>query len=388
MTDSRKKVLVLGVHSFLDQHVKVGIQYIAEWLAKTGWQVDYLSIFSSLFDFYGSRRRMRFKRVWLERQDQHGKPIAANLKEYAFRAPFPAHRQILRYGWQERLYGEFRPNWLDNRCYDLCIHDVTANVLYLEWVRSTITVLRLNDLPEGFGHALSARIISGISNRILTGQYDDIWSAHEPLTRHTLSLNPTNRVATIPNGVDDYYLSVTLNQPRRPRSAVYLGNIEQWVDLTLIDKTAMILDDWQFDIIGPLNRPWTNHASNVRMLPPITRADVMPVLSRYRVGLIPFREISGRLAFVERPLKFFEYIAAGLGVACTDLGSLKSGLGDLASYGNTPRTFADAIRRESDRASKRSKERCLEIVGPHAWSNVMKTINHRLEHLGLLNRAR
>jgi hypothetical protein len=196
-------------------------------------------------------------------------------------------------------------------------------------------------------------------------------------------MNPDHRVVTIRNGVDNNYLSAFPNADRKPKTAVYIGSIEPWFDLELLDKTSALMPDWQFDIIGPLNRQWSIKSANIRWLPPIARPDVRNVLARYQVGLIPFRDVSGRLAYVERPLKFFEYIGAGLGVACTDVGSLRSGIGRLASFGSSPKEFADAVRTEAIRASKRSNEKCHEIIEPHTWCNAMKKINFRLEGMGL-----
>ena len=383
MFSHQKKAIVLGVHSFLDSHVKVGIQFIAEGLAKSGWQVDYVSIFSSPLDIYGAQRRKRMRRVWFDRQDKKGRAIAPGLTEYAFRAPCPAHRHFLRYEWQEKVFDALAPTWLHNRFYDVCIHDVTANVLYLKSIHSDHTILRLNDLPEGFRHSLSNQIIRRIRQNIRTKKYSEIWSAHEPLTGYARQINPANRLFTIPNGVDDTFLEGwTRDFPRKPKSAVFIGNIENRIDLSLVDKTAALMGDWQFDIIGPLNRSWPVQSGNVRRLPPISRPMVKKVLSGYQVGLIPFCDISGGIAYVERPLKFFEYIGAGLGVASTDVGALKSGMGNLASFGNSPETFAGAIRKEAIRAGARSQRDCFELIKPYSWSTIMQKIVNHLDRLG------
>lgn len=376
-----KKAIILSVHSFVDNDVKVGTQYIAEGLVKYGWEVDYVSIFSSLFDFYGTQRHRRLRRVWLKRQHKNGIQITPGITEYAFRAPFPAHKSFLRYDWQTKLFKLLVPSWLCKKKYDICIHDVTANIMYLEMIASDFTILRLNDLPEGFRHSLSGQIIKRISKNISSKRYEEIWSAHEPLNTYVTDLNPANRVFTIRNGVDDKCMAIHPDVKRNPKTVVFLGNIEQWIDLELIDDTAFLLNDWHFDIIGPLSRPWTVKSSNVRWLPPVTRPNVMNILAQYQVGLIPFREISGRLAFVEKPLKFFEYIAAGLGVASTDVGALKDGMGDWAIYGNTPQSFARAIEKAADNIKERSNAERFDLVTRHSWSNVMDTINSRLEKI-------
>lgn len=381
MTVASNNALVLGIHSFLDSPVKVGIQYIAEGLAEAGWRVDYISRFSTPFDLYGKQRRRRLKRVWRRGQDKRGIEIRPGLREYAFRALFPAHRSLLRYGWQLATYPPLAPNWLPKKRYAVCIHDITANIVYLPKVRAELKVLRLNDLPEGFGYALSRHIIDWFQNAIRSHRYDEIWAAHRPLADYVLELNPENRVVTIPNGVDQNFLTATRNGPRRPRTAVFIGSLEPWVDLELLEKTASLLPDWQFDVIGPLQRPWPGQAANLRWLPPIAKSKVPQTLARYQVGLIPFREVAGRLAYVERPLKFYEYIGAGLGVVSTDVGALKDGMGDRASYGNTEREFAGAILREAARASQRSAAACREMIEAHSWPKALEAMRHRLEKL-------
>ena len=381
MTGARKKALVLGVHSFLDNHLKVGIQYIAEGLANAGWLVDYISLFSSPIDLCGSQRRRRLRRVWIGRQDWHGILIKPGLTEYAFRALFPAHKRLFRYNWQVGTYSALAPSWFKDKQYKVCIHDITSNIVYLPLAQADFNILRLNDLPEGFSHALSKHVINCSKNYISSNRYDEIWSAHEPLTRYARALNPANRVATIHNGVDENFLSISDNVTRKPKTAVIIGSVEEWVDLELLDKTACLLPDWQFDVIGPLRRSWPGRAGNLQWLPPVAREKVPEILAGYQVGLIPFREASGHVAHIERPLKFYEYIGAGLGVASTDVGALRSGMGDWASYGNTPEAFAVAIRREVDRASKRSAASCREFIEKYSWQNVMRIISARLEKL-------
>lgn len=378
---TRKKAIIFGVHSFVDYHVKVGIQFIAEGLASQGWTVDYISLFSSFFDLARASRRQRFKRIWLNRQDKYGIKIKPGLTEYAFRAFFPAHKLLLRHPLQIKTFPWLLPSWIRKQKYDICINDITANVVYFPIVQSKLNILRLNDLPEGFRYALSMQIITMLKNLIRTNTYDDIWSAHEPLTQYVLKLNKNNNAVTIHNGVDDSFLALRNPIETEPRSAVYIGSIEKWVDLELLDKTAAILTDWTFDVIGPMNRSWPIRSKNIRWVPPINRQMVPEILSRYKVGLVPFRDIEQRLKFVEKPLKFYEYIGAGLGVASTNVGSLKAGMGDWASYGNTPASFARAIKEAAISSDTRSPESCHELVKKHSWSRIMHTIDSRLKTL-------
>ena len=330
---------------------------------------------------YGSQRRRRLNRVWFGRQDKHGIAVGPGLKEFAFRALFPAHKMLLRYYWQISTYHSLAPPWLRNKSYNVCINDITSNIVYIPLVKADFNILRLNDLPEGFRYALSKHIINCHRHYIRIKRYNEIWSAHNPLTVYARELNPANRVVTIHNGVDDRYLALPLNVSRKPKSAVFIGSIEQWIDLELLNKVAILLPDWQFDVIGPLKRSWHRQAGNLQWLPPVSRENIQNILVRYKVGLIPFREVCGRLNYVDRPLKFFEYIGAGLGVVSTDVGALKSCMGDWASYGNTPADFARAIKYEAKRMEKRSTEDCIELIKDYSWSKIITKINGRIENL-------
>lgn len=377
----QKKAIVFGVHSFTDDSIKVGIQFIAEGLASLGWTVDYISLFSSPFDLIKCANHNRFARVWIKRQDKHGITIRPGLNEYAFRAFFPAHKSLLRKQWQLRTFPWLLPSWFKRKAYDLCINDITGNVIYLPYVQTKRRVLRLNDLPEGFRYALSAQVINSTKNHIQSVVYDEIWAAHKPLTRYALKINKNNHVLTIHNGVDDRFTTFDKDVERVPKSAVYLGSIEQWVDLELLDACAAILPDWQFDIIGPMHRSWPIQSKNIRWLPPVKRKWVPETLRRYTVGLIPFRDIEERLQYVEKPLKFYEYIGGGLGVASTSFGALKEGMGDWASYGNRPHTFATAIQNAATKAGKRSLSMRKNLINRHSWSCIMQTINNRVQKL-------
>jgi glycosyltransferase involved in cell wall biosynthesis len=373
---SAKRAIVFGIHSFLSGDVKVGIQYIAEGLSEYGWKVDYISIVSSPFDLYGHETRKRLRRVWLRRQDKHGIYIKPGLTEYAFRTLYPAHKHFLRNDWLIDNFCRLAPSWLQNRKYDICINDITANILFLPFVHANLWVLRLNDAPEGFAHRLHQKLIDHFTNRISDLVYHEIWAVSAPLAKYALKLNPANNVIIIPNGVEDRFMSIAEKVSRQQKTAAYIGSVSQWVDLELLERTAFLLPDWQFHVYGSCDSPWSGRAPNLRRFPSVAHESVPKILAGYQVGLIPYREISGRMEFVERPLKFYEYIAAGLGVASTDIGALRTGMGDLSVFGNTPHEFANAIKQAAIAGTARSHEFNRRFVKEHSWKNILQKILH------------
>lgn len=376
-----KRALILGTHSFIDSGSKVGIQHIAEGLARNGWQVDYVATSSSLFDLWGRQRHKRLQRVWLQEQDQVGVPVEQGLTEFAFKAIFPAQRFFLRAVWQLKTYEWLMPKWVRTREYDLCMHESSPNVIYFPLVHAKVRIFRLADWPDGFLHDLHPVLIKQFSRHIDSLAYDEIWAVSKPLADYALEINASNCVITMPNGVENFFQSLHVNLARKPKSAVFLGGLSAWVDLELVNSAAQQLPDWTFDVYGSGHVRGKVHEKNVHYHPPVPRLLVPELLKRYEVGLIPFKESSDRMRFVERPLKFYEYISAGLGVASTDVGSLRYGMGDLASYGNTPITFSEAIEQARKFGSLRSAETNKRFIQDNDWNSVISRVIDRLTKL-------
>ncbi len=372
------KAIFLGTQSFKDTYGKVGIQYIAEGLVENGWSVDYVSNASSPLDVFSGIRRRRFKRAWMNRLDAKGFCVQKGLMEYPLRAPFPARKDFLRFNWQRKFYSVFLPPHIRNTHYDLCIHDASSTFLFLPQLKARRLVYRLNDLPSGFSYAYHKNFIDDFDRMVKNGRYDDIWAVSTPLAEYATSLNSANKVIVIPNGVSIEDLAVKDATKKQPKSAVFVGNILPWVDIGLIDKVARCLPEWVFDFYGPLLTDWVCTAPNVRYRGVVERDKLKDVLSRYLVGLIPLRDISDRIRTVERPLKFYSYILIGLGVAATDIGALRSGMGKWAAYGNTPEEFSHAVVEAAHTASSRPVTDRENFAEEHSWDNVIKKIMGRL----------
>lgn len=379
---AQKNAIILGIHSFVDSGVKVGIQYIAEGLAKLDWRVDYISFPSSILDSYGLNRQKRLKRVWLRRQDRKGIKIRAGLTEYAFRTLHPAHKLFLSSKYLMDNYSCLAPAWLKKRQYDLCIHDITTNVLFIPMINSNLWVLRLNDSPDGFSSDLHPNLVNHFKKSIASLVYDEIWAVSAPLARYALNLNSKNCAVVIPNGVENsFYPNANSNRARNPKTAVFLGSISNWVDMELLEKTATLMPDWKFYIYGPCDSSWEKRAPNIKLFPSVKHSITPKLLSNFQVGLIPFRETANLTEHIERPLKFYEYIASGLGIASTDVGNLKAGMGDMAFYGNTPSDFSKAIERAAQDCLKRTIAFNREFLKKHSWENVLKTVCARISGL-------
>lgn len=380
-TSPVKRALLLGTHSFIDGGSKVGMQHLAEGLARRGWEVDYVATASSPFDLWGRQRHARLRRVWFGRQSAQGVSIEQGLKEYAFKALFPAHKLLLRSAWQFKTYTWLAPAWLSTREYTLCLHETSPNVLYFPPVRAQVRIFRLADWPDGFAHDLHPVLIHRFAQLQRTSAYDEIWAVSQPLADYARALNPSNRIITLPNGVETIFQAEAASVQRQAQSAVFVGGFSAWMDMELVHRSAELLPNWAFNLYGPGTPPVSAPPSNVHYHPPVPRQQVPELLARHEVGLLPLKNSHGRMRFVERPLKFYEYISAGLGVASTDIGGLRQGMGELACYGNSPAAFADAIRRAAECGHARPAEFNQHFMAQHSWPVMVDQALQRLDAL-------
>ena len=374
------RAIVLGTQSFIDGGTKVGSQYLAQALGSAGWEVDYVPTLSSPVDVIGRQRHARLGRAWAG--GGVPVPVGQGVVEWSARAPFPAHRWFLRQGWQVNFYGALLPEQLRQTRFDVCLADVAPNLLLLQHVNARVKVCRLNDWPWGFAQDLHPVVVSALESTLRDALFDEVWAVSLPLLEYAQKLNSRVPVAWLPNGVDVALLPPQERTPvRRPFSAVYVGGLTAWLDNALLLESARRMQDWTFDIYGPGGRPLPDAPANLRWHGSVDRAALLGVLSSHEVGLIPFQDTDGRMRYVERPLKFYEYLAAGLGVASTDLGGLRQGMGPLACYGNGADGFERAIRCAREEAAARPPGFGAEFVLEHGWPTRAQAMFKRLHAL-------
>ncbi|MFN7855552.1 MAG: glycosyltransferase [Acidovorax sp.] len=377
------RALVLGTQSFIDGGTKVGSQYLAQALAAAGWSVDYVPTLSSPIDVVGRQRHARLGRAWGHGLRQRSVSVSQGLTEWSLKSPFPAHRFFLRWSWQLPAYGQWCPSPLRDVTFDACIADVAPNMLLMHQIAARAKVCRLNDWPQGFARDLHPVLINRLESMVGGPDFDEAWAVSGPLVEYARALNPQSRVVHIPNGVEPRLLMSAVQRPvvRQPRSAVYVGGLTAWLDIDLLSQAARLLPDWTFAVYAPGTPAQHGWPSNLQWRGSIGRAELPAVLQSHEVGLIPFCEADGRMRYVERPLKFYEYIAAGLGVASTDLGALRHGMGVLACYGNDARTFADAVVQAGAQAQLRPAGFAEDFVQANDWNARAETMLTRLEML-------
>ena len=334
------RVLVLTTHSFFDPRVKVGMQYIPEGLSRRSWKVDFFSVPSSPGDIIGRRRRERFARVWLRGQ-WRGWKINENLTEYCLPSIFPPSRKLLFFDWQLKTYKWFIPPYLRLKAYDACICDCTPSAVYLPFFRFKNLIFRLNDPVEWQAKPLQ-KILRTIDSRSFNTH---VWAVSQPLGNLASRLYPKLPLVVHPNCVDlnAFFRNPDWRKKGPFRKAVFVGSFERRIDQQLIVKTANLLPDWTFRLYGPHCHRVNMQAKNIKLFGHLPHHQVPDILSKCSVGLIPIRIDDPDMRFLESPLKFYEYLSAGIGIAATRAGKMEKTLGAWAKFGDSPEEFAKAI---------------------------------------------
>lgn len=376
-----KSAIVLGVHSFAVSHSRTGIQHMAMGLAERGVSVDYLSVPASPFDLIGQARRQRLIRYLRHAGNSPNMCPASGLHEFTFFSMIPIHSLFVPHQFMLHGVHGLAPRWLQKKEYGLCLHDVGPTMAYLPKIKSEKTVLRLNDGPRAFA-TLPVCLVKALEKRISEGWYDEIWAVSTPLVEHVNEkLHSPSRVRLIPNGGPDQSSGIAGPAALHVKRAVCLGSYSDWLDPTLVLKAAALLPDWEFHFVGAGYERFAD-SDNVRFLAPVDYADVPRLLRNYSVGLLPYKDDSQHMRYVHRPLKFYEYYACGLGVAAADVGGLREGLGEMASYGRNPEEFAQAVLESVGRAGAVSADERRRFLEQNSWAARMDAMWNALEALG------
>jgi teichuronic acid biosynthesis glycosyltransferase TuaH len=204
-------------------------------------------------------------------------------------------------------------------------HPLVAGFAPLEWA-SSVTFYAYDDLAESqplrrlwpaYREAYrrvreSGRGVAAVSPAILE------------------AIRPSGRSAVVPNGVDPGEWTAPGQAPGwfaelpHPR-LLYVGSLESRVDVGAIAAAAAAMPEASFSLVGPLldraHFEPLRGLTNVRLHPPVPRAEVVALVAAADACLIP--HVDSGLTRAMSPLKLYEYLAGGAPVAALDLAPIR-----------------------------------------------------------------
>ena len=187
-------------------------------------------------------------------------------------------------------------------------------------------------------------------------------------------IQPTGARAVVPNGVAPEEWRQPGEPPawfaelRSPR-ILYVGALTaERLDVEAISETAARFSRGSLVLVGPVvDRavvdPLRRH-SNVRIQPPVGRAEVASVIHAADVCIMPHR--LNRLTTAMSPLKLYEYLAGGRPVAASDLPPVRAVDPRIVCVPEG-HSFADGVDEALSRGPLSEDDR-LAFIDANSWS--------------------
>ena len=370
------KICVLGTHSLVGEGPKVGTQHIAETLARQGHSVTYVTAHASWLALFSPAHRAKYLSTFsparISSSLQQVTPVNFLPVRIAKRLErTPLNRAVVRLNnAMERTRGRV----LEDAEFDLCIFSASSTMTLLPKVKARHFIYRVNDLLSAFEGAPQSLL--QVEHRVLqTHPIHEACAVNDQIAARLRASYPHLKVRVVPNGLDLELFATAAPDPVLERSrstnVIYVGWFDAWTDVGLIFATARKLPDHTFHLYGAWNRAIpAGRPPNVRIHGPIRHAAIAAKMKGCSVGIIP-SGLQNAHRLVEEPLKFFEYLAAGLGVAATSYAG--SGLEPFAAIGDDPASFAAAIGRAKEIPARYAPE-IRRALGERDWDDLVRRL--------------
>lgn len=370
--------------------LQVGSQHLARQFAKNGWQVHYISapvtpLHLPVFLNSGNELVRRF-RCALKGPTLHAEGTIHSYIPFSLMAPagHPLLRQeAVTHHWHQTMIPALSSlkKRLPPQGIDLLYLDNLSYHFLLDQFSCGKSMFRVMDVHEGFpGWEGKARNLAVK----IAGKADLTVYSALGLENYVDGLNP-RKSAFVPNGVDcGLFRKTGKGQHRHPLLqhipdpfVLYTGMIDARVNFRAIRFAARSLPQVSFVFAGPVGTGMSNSIndlpSNVHFIGPLPHQQLPGLMQFAAAGMIPF-DVESQMDLIQgiRPLKLFEYMAAGLSVISAKWPELEKLDSPAWLYGNKEQ-FAKLVHNALDRDYDQNSK-SYEFAVRYDWKRIFNTL--------------
>jgi glycosyltransferase involved in cell wall biosynthesis len=198
-----------------------------------------------------------------------------------------------------------------------------------------------------------------------------------------------DKLSLIQNGVDHELFAApaltwldTLTTLPRQHKFLYVGAMREWFDVQALGAVALAYPECAIHCFGdvlPVVRDKLAAHPNIVFKGTLPQAAIAQEAPHYDVALIPFRD--SPLTVGVDPLKFYEYVAAGLPVVSSTIHALASFGEGMVRFASTPQEFVSAVQDTIDADSLELRRYRVESSRRFDWSFRITEFDHVLDTL-------
>ncbi|MBC2695557.1 MAG: glycosyltransferase family 1 protein [Desulfobacteraceae bacterium] len=370
--------------------LQVGSQHLARQFARHGWKVHYFSAPISLLHLPELFSAEVIKRLQCAIQCQ---TIHANgmIRSYVpFSLIVPAGNCLLRHkvvihNWFRTMVPPLKSIQHKSgfeRISLLYIDNLSYHFL-LDQFSYQKSIFRVMDMHERFpGWEGEAR---NLAQKIARQADVTVYSA-QGLEKYVDTLG-YSKSALVPNGVDfDFFNFQTSSAQKHPffknipdPVLLYTGMIDSRLDFRLIRSAAYRLPHVSFVFAGPvgISHRLSDLPANIYLIGPVPHAQLPDLIRSAAAGLIPF-DVDNQMDLIQgiRPLKLFEYLAAGIPVISAKWPELERMNSPAWLYENE-QEFIEFVHKATD--NKYDHMAAMNFAKQHDWKHSFELMLNALE---------
>jgi len=248
--------------------------------------------------------------------------------------------------------------------------------------KSRLVVYRISDFASEFPRQTRGRIES---EREIIRKADLLLLAYDSMIDEVCEIRGSRTgVHVLHNSVNiDPFVESCAFPPEyaaipEPR-AIYAGSMSSWYNWDLLLEVARLRPGVSFCLIGRGRVP-DSLPANVFYLGARPHEQIPAFMQHASVGLIPYKNLR-RIRRIDRPLKFYEYLASGLPIVSVPFGLLTE-MAPYAFFGAAPGAFAEAIDEALAACTPEHRAWLRQEARQFSWANVFERFDAILKEEG------